>query len=256
MPAESPTTELYRQFDEVVQHLNRTLFSSELPLVVIRLQRHMGSNGHFSPARWAQRDGGTAHQISLNPYYFAKRPLQDVFQTLVHQMCHLWQFQFGTPSRGGYHNLEWAQKMTSLGLIPTTTGDLHGKMVGQTLTEMVDPKGKFRFACLEYFTIGGRWSWLDRDCEAISVQEVGIGHKPQAPSLILDSPAHLLFAGFSVIDEGSEKKIKLKYACPSCGSSVWGKAGLDIACRQCDTDYICRPMGGLPLSDLVAASQL
>lgn len=45
-------------------------------------------------------------------------------QTIVHEMVHLWQYEFGKPSHRTYHNKE-ADKM-AIGLMPSNT-DLGGK---------------------------------------------------------------------------------------------------------------------------------
>ena len=57
-------------------------------------------------------------EIALNPAHFASRPTAGTLSTLAHEMAHLWQHHFGTPSRTGYHNKEWAAKMREIGLIP------------------------------------------------------------------------------------------------------------------------------------------
>jgi hypothetical protein len=38
--------------------------------------------------------------------------------TLVHEQCHQQQAEQGRPSRSGYHNKEWSQKMLAIGLQP------------------------------------------------------------------------------------------------------------------------------------------
>lgn len=63
--------------------------------------------------------------------------------TLVHEMCHLWQEDFGKPSRGGYHNRQWADKMIQVGLMPTDTGEPGGQLTGQRVTHYIIPDGKF-----------------------------------------------------------------------------------------------------------------
>ena len=39
-------------------------------------------------------------------------------------MTHHWQQCFGSPSRNGYHNMQWARKMVEVGLMPSATGTL------------------------------------------------------------------------------------------------------------------------------------
>ena len=35
---------------------------------------------------------------------------------LVHEMVHLWHHHEGKPSRSGYHNTDWADKMATVGV--------------------------------------------------------------------------------------------------------------------------------------------
>lgn len=249
MQTVNPNSDVHDQLKNAVDYFNRVLFNGELPEVVIRLQRHLGSSGCFFPSRWLDQEGRSAHQISLNPYFFAKRPLQDIFQTLVHQMCHLWQAEFGKPSRSGYHNLEWARKMQSIGLTPTSTGKPGGKLVGQRLMDYVEPEGAFRTACIAYIEDGGRWTWLDRDCEQLPPAP----HPPDSngPIQRLDTPLHTLFTGFSPVYEADTQKLKTKYECPGCGAIVWGKIGLKVACRPCQKNYVSRPKPGSTASRML-----
>jgi len=234
----NPDPNIYKQLDEAVAYFNQTLFGNELPKVLIRLQRHLGSSGYFFQSRWLNREGQAVHQISLNPYFFAKRPLQEIFQTLVHQMCHLWQAEYGTPSRSGYHNLEWSRKMQSIGLMPTSTGQPGGKRVGQHLLDYAEPEGAFRGACLTYLSEGGRWTWLDRECEQLPDDPQPIDSKD--PAALLDTPLHVLFHEFSPAPGQDAQKLKTKYECPGCGSVVWGKSGLAVACSKCQLSYVSR----------------
>ncbi|MCS3273396.1 SprT-like domain-containing protein (plasmid) [Bacteroides fragilis] len=74
------------------------------------------------------------HEISINPD-FMDRPDKDWHSTLVHEMCHLWQEDFGKPSRNNYHNnKQWATKMIEIGLMPSDFGEPGGKTTGQQMT--------------------------------------------------------------------------------------------------------------------------
>lgn len=50
-------------------------------------------------------------------------------------MTHLWQYHFGKPGRRGYHNKEWANKMESIGLMPSSTGQPGGDKTGDKMAE-------------------------------------------------------------------------------------------------------------------------
>ena len=92
------------------------------------------------------REGNTTHEININPVYMAMATDLNICQTLVHEMVHLWQYEFGKPSRAGYHNKEWAAKMEVVGLMPSDTGKPGGKKTGQQMDDYPIEKGKFEKA--------------------------------------------------------------------------------------------------------------
>src|SRR6266852_1948303 len=92
---------------------NRRLFDGKLPPALITLQRHAGSHGYYSAKRFegrAEKDRET-DEIALNPGTFEGRTDQEILSTLVHELAHHWQAHQGKPSRGRYHNEQWAAKM-------------------------------------------------------------------------------------------------------------------------------------------------
>ena len=140
-----------------------------------------------------------AHEISLNPELL-KRPLDDVMSTLVHEMVHLWQQEYGTPSRGGYHNREWGDKMRQIGLVPSNTGQPGGRSLGQQMTHYIAEAGPFEDAYNE----------MPESCKLpwVSGKHVAAKKAPKTES-------------------------KFKYTCPECGQNAWGKPGLLILCATC-----------------------
>lgn len=70
----------------------------------------------------------------------------DILSTLAHEIVHLWQHHFGTPSQKGYHNWEWAAKMLAIGLTPTATGREGGSLTGQHMTRLISENGRFAAA--------------------------------------------------------------------------------------------------------------
>ena len=88
------------------------------------------------------------HEISLTPNIFALTP-KGIFSGLVHEMVHLWQFEYGKPSRNGYHNKEWAWKMKEVGMIPSHTGKAGGKETGEKMSHYIERGGRFEKAFME-----------------------------------------------------------------------------------------------------------
>jgi len=141
-----PTQETYDAFQIAYDHFNWQLFEARLPNCLILLQRKKRSYGHFSQSRFKRDDGTTCAEISLNPAYFPVRSVEEVLSTLVHEQVHLWQFYFGKPGRGRYHNRQWDEKMKSLGLYPSHTREPGGHEPGDQMTHYVVDDGPFQEA--------------------------------------------------------------------------------------------------------------
>jgi len=109
------------------EHFNNSLFEGKLTQIIFTAQRQKGVMGYFSPERCVSKHGKTCHEIAINPTYVGKSALIEVFQTLVHEQCHLFQFCYGQPGRRGDHNKEWAGIMESVCLMRYTTGRPGGR---------------------------------------------------------------------------------------------------------------------------------
>ena len=207
--APSVTGAQFGAFDSMFRHFNATLFDGQLPPVLLNFSRHQGALGFFAPGRWTKehQEKGTRpiHEISLNPSWLRRRTAIQVASTLVHEMCHLWQEENGTPGRRGYHNEEWARIMDSVGLGPSTTGERGGKRVGQKVTHYIVDGGPFSKA----------FASMPEACKL---------------PLLCDEPSPAAKAK-------AKKKNKTKYSCPGCGDNVWGKPELLITCERCEARF-------------------
>lgn len=163
-----PTRELYGELQAAFAHFNERLFDNALKPALITLVRKSRTRGYCSLNRFvaAGSQEGTepefVNEIALNPSYFAVRSIMETLSTLVHEMCHQWQFELAKPPRSGYHDTEWATKMLEVGLCPTDTGEPGGKRVGQKITHYIIKDGPFHRACDELLTRDFTLSWLDR----------------------------------------------------------------------------------------------
>ena len=205
------TTKQFRAYQGMFDHFNRALFANKLRPVLLNFSRHAGALGFFAPSRWATGDGtdvakvDVRHEISLNPAWLRSRPVIDVASTLVHEMVHLWQQDFGQPSRRGYHNEQWARAMESVGLIPSSTAAPGGARVGQRVSHYIEAGGRF---------------------------EKAFGKLPKTYRLpwTCDEPD-------AATKKKAKQKNKVKYSCPGCAANVWGKPGLGIACLECEEQF-------------------
>ena len=212
----TPTGDTYLAFQQAFEHFNRELFGGELPDCMITLRTFGKARGYFKSDSFA--DLGTAttvHEIAMDPRQFISRSTVEILSTLVHEMCHLWQQEHGTPSRNGYHNGEWAKLMMAIGLVPTDTGEPGGKMTGQKVTHYIMEDGGEFAAAAKKLVESGKFKAAWVDVEGFQLDAAGKGSAKLVPA-----PKAA----------GGKSGKRSKYVCPACTSAVWGKAGLMVAC--------------------------
>ena len=193
----------YSGLQAAFDHFNRELFDNALPDVFITYQRRAHSRGYFSPDRFSARGAKFGrHELALNPDGFVDRTDEQICSTLVHEMTHVWQQAYGSPGTGRYHNKEWAAKMKSLGLQPSSTGMPGGKQTGYRVSHYIIPAGVFAAS----FNRLAAKSW----------------------KLNLQS-AHQ--AG-----PNGGRNSKTKFSCAECGQNAWGKPDLAIICKVCGVE--------------------
>ncbi|MDH5327678.1 MAG: SprT-like domain-containing protein [Gammaproteobacteria bacterium] len=244
--ASKPTDEFYGALTRAYAHFNKRLFNGQLPACLITAQRQRNVMGYFSKNRWNNGAGDVVHEIALNPSYFGNHKIIEVFQTLVHEQCHLWQHEFAKPSRGGYHNKQFAERMLAIGLVPSDTGAPGGKTTGQRMSDYPDPDGLFLKACKELARSDNVLPWVDRFPayrESCQVRESSTDGEND--NNIQSDVENILFADFTVLIPSVENdtpppvaKNKVKYSCIDCGINVWGKTGLNLACTDCDMELV------------------
>ena len=222
-PAITPVE--YGGLQEAYDHFNRELFNSSLPDVFITYQRRAHSRGHFAVDRFSGRaDKFGRHELALNPDGFVDRTDEQISSTLVHEMLHVWQHSHGTAPSRGYHNKEWAAKMKSIGLQPSSTGMVGGRETGQAMSHYIIPDGAFQ----ESFKRLAKSGW-----------------KLNLQSALTAGPK-------------GGRKDKTKFTCEKCGQNAWGKPDLAIICMHCriqmkPADKLSDAIGDLSLPVMDAA---
>lgn len=243
-----PTNEFYGMLTKAFDHFNDDLFSSALPHCLITVQREKNTMGYFSPNRWGNMKGNKTHEIALNPAYFAQHKIVEIFQTLVHEQCHLWQQVYGKPSRSGYHNKEWAEKMESIGLMPSDTGEIDGKKTGQKMSDYPIANGRFISSCKKLIKKGYQLNWVDlapATQASAQIRETASTKNITAVDKILDTLLQDIIPNIVPTNQialTKIKKSKIKYQCSCCKSNVWGKPNLQLLCnnKQCIKKFSTR----------------
>lgn len=243
-----PTQDTYEGLQLAFDTFNSELFGGKLSRCLLTLQREKATCGYFSADRFADSTGQMAHEIAMNPTYFAVVPLVEVMQTLVHEMTHSWQAQYGTPARGRYHNVEWARKMEEIGLMPSDTGAPGGARTGDRMADYPIQGGRFLAVCADLIEAKFKLSWYDRfppdQVKAAAQNVYAVTHEVAFTHLAAASQLPVISAGerarLSVPPPGQEgqsqqpqkKATREKYLC-ECGNAVWGKPKLKIRCEDC-----------------------
>jgi SprT-like family len=194
----------------IYDYFNKAMFEGKLNNCLLNFSRMSKSYGFFAPNRWGVLESKEmVHEISLNPDHLTRDP-KAVISTLVHEMVHLWQQDFGKPS-AGYHNKEWAQKMKVVGLYPSSTGAEGGKETGKN--------------CSHYIIEGGLYDVLYNEMPK-------------------DYLYPLVASPFEKAAQAKKaSKNKTKYACPSCQTNIWGKPNLKVTCSDCDELFVSNESG-------------
>lgn len=122
-------------------------------------------------------------------------------------MAHQWQAHYGEPSRKAYHNKEWGDKIESIGLMPSNTGQPGGKRTGQQMAHYIIPGGLFARVCGVLLSGGFRLAWG----EIVAELEGGTG---------------------------KGKTTRVKFTCPACVANAWGKPDLELICGRCKVEMI------------------
>ena len=207
------TVQQYREFQEAYDYFNAELWEGKLPQLLVTLQRKPRMMGHFAAERYQHRtEAEVIHEIALNPDCFVGQTDEQVLDTLVHEMAHVWQQTFGKPGRRGYHNKEWAVEMKRIGLYPSSTAAPGGKEVGEKMSDYIVDGGPFQVACRRLLAKGFRLDWQ----------------------------SHARLAGGDGIEgeEGGEEpkpKGRIKFTCPQCELNAWAKPEATILCGSCST---------------------
>lgn len=234
-----PTELAYQELNYAFGFFNEKLFGGELPECLITLQRKKRCYGYFYASRFVHKGGNTTDEIAMNPSYFSVVPMEEIFQTLVHEMTHQWQEYFGSKGRRGYHNKEWGDKMESIGLMPSTTGKPGGAKTGDQMMDYIIEGGDFERHLKELKSNNFSISWSDRHPPLEQIKEMV---REQGVEALADK---LEAWGVTVSDEDeivpmtlqAPKNTRVKFTCTGCHANTWGKPSLNILCIDCDIPF-------------------
>lgn len=192
--------------NKIFDLLNEEFFESELSRPTITIQSTPRAYGHFtlSDKTWVSKLGGT-HEINIGAGTLS-RDILDVCATLLHEMCHYWNYENGIQdcSRGNtYHNKRFKEAAELHGLNVE-----HSEKYGWSHTSPSEE-------LLEFVVKNGLTDILINRNEYCGISVTGTGtHSGTAPT-------------------GAKPSSSRKYICPCCGMSVRATKLVNIACLDC-----------------------
>jgi hypothetical protein len=218
--------------------LNDELFEGKLPAVMLTLSRNNNIlGGFFTPKRWYNEEGDAVGEIAINANCLKTSGVVRAMTVLCHEMVHLWQYSFGKPGRGGYHNQQWAAKCKEIGLRPF---GIDGKEVGQAIDTDLVKGGKAEKVIAdmpEDYTLPWMTEPMDNPTPP-GMEEGGQGGGQGGPGKGQ--------GGAPSGQEGPREQggpeapvpkragSRVKYTCPACGFNLWGKSGGHFECLDCN----------------------
>lgn len=157
-------TEHYATLQQAFRHFNDALFEGKIPPVIFTMQRKNRMAGFYHAGIFNERGvrEHRADEIAINPQSIAEKSDLYVLQIVAHEMAHAWQQHYGKPSRTGYHNHQFAEKMEEIGLMTSADGHPGGARVGQSMSDYLIPGGRFEVAAKELLDQGWAFRWEDR----------------------------------------------------------------------------------------------
>lgn len=254
----SPTIETYPELQRVFSFFNEHLFEGKLSAPLFVLESSVRFAGYFSKNKYVSADGSRkTHQIALNPAAFHESSVKDNLSTILHEMCHQYQSEYGREPRRCYHDKQWAEYMEERGLIPSDTGLPGGKKTGQRMNHYIEEGGRFDVLADQLIAEGFSFAWHDPHTltRYREQKRLGIITKKKTKTTQADEPLPVAAASATThastavavspptFEAGAplyNSSNRVKYICMTCSQQAWGKRGLKILCGQDQCDK--RPM--------------
>lgn len=236
MPGSQPTPTVLTaaDHDHAYDFFNAALFSTSLPRCLITISSRRRSVGYFRPSYFTDSTSGEQRghldEIGMNPEYYAD--LRDYLSTLVHEMVHLEQANFGKPGKGAHHNRAWAGRMVDLGLPPFNIRHPE-KMIGERIDHTIQEGGPFDLAYQELLKGGYTVRWIPLPDPALEAAELPSEEERDAQ-----------------IRKKRKKASKTPYDFPGCDLRAWAKPGARLMCADCQQLLIAKDQQDASFEDL------
>lgn len=211
-----PSIEMSEAYLKAFDWLNDRLFDGTLSRPMLCISRNSSIiGGYFSDGKWHNEQGVKVHEIAINSNHMDGEDIVKLMHILVHEMVHQWQYEFGKPTRSGYHNKQWIEKAVGLGLNGVNDKGEKNKPGQAVKTDL--RSGGLAESAIADLPEDAIFPWMTVNLESPDPPKPGAPAQPP-------------------VEKRSGKRNK--YTCPVCGLNVWAKSGANIACLDCDKSLV------------------
>lgn len=212
---ETPTDMVYQPLQDMFLFVNEHLFGGEIPNPVVTIHNHGRSIAYAHRDQIKNESTGEVEIWSIlnfSPMYISKDE-KNVFQTMVHEACHLHGFvtELHSVNSRGYHCKKFAKQMLDLGLEVFNVND-PSKNTGTSCSDRLIEGGLTDQMWGKYVSSGlsGRIKWCSN-----------YGHIDPGSSVAGDNNGE---AG-ETEEKEQKRKSKIKYVCEGeeCQEKIWAK---------------------------------
>lgn len=191
------------KLETIFSSFNDRFYNGELqkPVITVSPDTTKGAYGWCTSWKaWAtteDEEGEGHYEINICAEYLS-RPFEDVVETLLHEMVHLYNLQIGvqdTSRNGTYHNKKFKE-----------IGEQHGLIV--------ENSGKYGFSSTK----------LNDEAKAFV-------------DSMTDKKFELFRKSLPKIQGKSTKQSSRKYVCPVCGAIIRATKVVHVICGDCEVEF-------------------
>lgn len=226
--------ELYTKVQTVIDEINARFFEGKgkqkIPHVVFAINNRCKSCVVAfvqADALYDKSKDEKLQYMAINPDYL-NRNIGEIVSTICHELCHVYEHAYIHIPRGGYHDKQWSELMRECGLEP-----VYLNKSKTAVTHKIVEGGEFETYVKEFTEKHGEGFFnivsYSSEVQRKTRKELGIEDdgeedgEPRADNA--DKPVK------------KYNRNKIKYICPECQAKVWGKAGLNIYCSDCECSF-------------------
>lgn len=211
---------VYSTIQKAIKAIEEKFFTGKgkhpFPDIVVSLNNRCGDRvaAYVSPQYMYDKiKKDKIHYLAINTDYL-DRDARETLATIYHELCHVYECTYIHIPRNGYHSKAWEGLMLDAGLRPV----YQNKAKTSVGTEIING-GEFDVFVTDFLAEHGAFLLPVRYKKNMALQKPEGSESQYRPT-----------ADNADKEQKTYNRNKIKYKCPLCGTSVWGKPSLELFC--------------------------